>query len=73
MKTKRPRKRVAKAEIVSSTAFALKKNPDMYKNVKEYTPDHKEMEKKKMAKADAKKQAKYNDTWTKIQEAMKDL
>ena len=49
MKAKRKRTRVTKTttEIVSSTAFALSKNPDLYKNVKEYTPDHKERKAKK--------------------------
>lgn len=71
----RKRRRITqkKVEIVSSTAFALQKNPNMYDNVKEYTPDHKEKELKKMAKADAKKKAKHESTWAKIQEEMRKL
>lgn len=49
MEQRRKRTRVKRTttEIVSSTAFALSKNPDLYKNVKEYTPDQKARKTKK--------------------------
>jgi hypothetical protein len=56
------RKRITKTttEIVSSTAFALSKNPDLYKNVKEYTPDQKARKAKKAQQRKDELNRKFN-------------
>lgn len=70
MKAKRPRIRVtSKPEIVSSTAFALKKNPNMYDNVTVYTPDPKFTEKRRAEIKEKQKQAKFDDKWEQIKAA----
>ena len=74
MKAKRQRIRVAsKPEIVSSTAFALKKNPNMYDNVTGYTPDPKFTEKRRQEAKAREKQAKFDDKWEQIKTAARNL
>ena len=59
MKAKRKRITKTKMEIVSSTAFALSKNPNMYDNVKEYQPDQKANKAKRLAREQQAKKDKF--------------
>ena len=70
---KRIQKMVVQVEIVSSTAFALSKNPDMYKNVHLYEPDQKKVQSIRLERIEQIKQDKFNDIENKIKEAMRNL